>query len=434
MLSSEELLKKDAQYVIRAWASIAEPTVVAEAKGAILKDPEGNEYIDCTSGLFAAIIGHSNPDVIAAVKDQVEKVTQLSALQATEPMILLAEMLAQLTPEPIQKSYFTTGGSESVEVALKMARQYTGKYETIVLKNAFHGLSFGALAATGAVKYRRGFGPLLPGFLRAPHAYCYRCPFDLEYPACGLRCAREIENIITDTAISTVSEGCIGAVMVEPVQGRGGIIPPDDWLPRVREICDKHGILLILDEIQSGYGRTGKFLACQHRGVVPDILVLSKNIGGGLPAGVVMASDEIAAEFATGTTTTHSANTVACAAGLAGLKVLVRDKLWENAVAMGRRFVEGFEHMSTSRYVGEARMKGLMGGVELVLDRETKEPVPKESINRIKEELLRRGVIVTASGPCGNVFRVQPPLVITADQVDQVVSAFDEAIAEVMAA
>jgi len=434
VLSSEELRKKDAQYVIRAWAGVAEPTAIAEAKGAILKDPEGNEYIDCTSGLFAAIIGHSNPDVIAAIKDQVEKVTQISALQATEPMVLLAEMLAQLTPEPIQKSFFTNGGGESVESALKMARQYTGRYETIVLKNAFHGLSFGALTATGAVKYKKGFGPLLPGFLRAPHSYCYRCPFSLDYPACDLRCAQEIENIITDTAISTVSEGCIGAVMVEPAQGRGGIIPPDDWLPRVREICDKHGMLLILDEIQTGYGRTGKFLACQHRGVVPDILVLSKNVGGGLPAGVVMTNDEIAAEFATGTTSTHSGNAVACAAGLAGLKVLVRDNLWENATVMGRRFVQGFEHMSTGRYVGEARMKGLMGGVELVLDRKTKEPIAKESVGRIKEGLLKRGVIITASGPCGNVFRVQPPLVITADQVDQVVSAFDEAIAEVMKA
>ena len=432
MLSSEELLQKDTQYVIRAWS--AEPIVVAEAKGAILKDPEGNEYIDCTSGLFAAIIGHSNPEVIAAVKDQVEKVTQLSALQATEPMVLLAEMLAQLTPEPIQKSFFVNGGGESVEAALKMARQCTGKYEIIVLKNAFHGLSFGALTATGAVKYKQGFGPLLPGCLRAPHAYCYRCPFDLNYPACDLRCAQEIENIITDTAISTVSEGCIGTVMVEPIQGRGGIMPPDDWLPRVREICDKHGMLLVLDEIQTGYGRTGKFLACQHRGVVPDILVLSKNVGGGLPAGVVMTNDEIAAEFATGTTSTHSGNAVACAAGLAGLKALLRDKMWENATVMGQRFVEGFENMCTSRYVGEARMKGLMGGVELVLDRETKEPLPKESINRINGGLLKRGIVITASGPHGNVFRVQPPLVITADQVDQVVSAFDEAIAEVMGA
>jgi 4-aminobutyrate aminotransferase/(S)-3-amino-2-methylpropionate transaminase len=433
-LSSEELLQKDAQHVIRAWTGIAEPTPVVEGRGAILVDPEGREYIDCSSGLFAVNVGHSHPEVVAAIKDQVEKVIQVSALQVTEPMVRLAERVAQLTPAPLQKSYFTTGGGESVEIALKMARQYTGKYETIVLKNAFHGLGFGSGAATGATSYKRGFGPLLYGFLRAPHAYCYRCPFELTFPACDLRCAQEIENIITDTAICTVADGSINAVLVEPVQGRGGIIPPDDWLPRVREICDRHGVLLILDEIQTGFGRTGQLFAFEHRGVVPDILVLSKNVGGGIPAGVVMPREEIAEDFRTGTTPTHSGNALACRAGLAALEVLVRERLWENAARMGQRFEDGFESMRTSRYVGEARLKGLMGGVELVQDRETKEPLSREAVGRIKEALLRRFIITSASGPHGNVFRVQPPLVVTADQVDRVVSAFDDAIEEVIGA
>ncbi len=431
-MSSEELLQKDAQFVIRAWTGVAEPTPVVQGRGAILVDPEGREYIDCSSGLFAVNVGHSRPEVVAAVKDQVEKVIQVSVLQTTEPMVRLAERVAQLTPAPLQKSYFTTGGGESIEVALKMARQYTGKYETIVLKNAFHGLGFGSGAATGATSYKRGFGPLLYGFLRAPHAYCYRCPFELTFPACDLRCAQEIENIITDTAICTVADGSIGAVLVEPVQGRGGIIPPDDWLPRVREICDRHGVVLILDEIQTGFGRTGKLFAFEHRGVVPDILVLSKNVGGGIPAGVVLPREEIAEDFRTGTTPTHSGNALACRAGLAALEVLVRERLWENAARMGQRFEDGFESMRTSRHVGEARFKGLMGGVELVQDRKTKEPVSREAVGRIKEALLRRSVITSASGPHGNVFRVQPPLVVTADQVDRVVSAFDEAIEEVM--
>jgi 4-aminobutyrate aminotransferase-like enzyme len=431
-LSSEELLQKDAQYVIRAWTGIAEPTPVVEGRGAILVDPEGREYIDCSSGLFAVNVGHSHPEVVAAVKDQVEKVIQVSVLQTTEPMVRLAETVAQLTPAPLQKSYFTTGGGESIEVALKMARQYTGKYETIVLKNGFHGLGFGSGAATGATSYKRGFGPLLYGFLRAPHAYCYRCPFELTFPACDLRCAQEIENIITDTAICTVADGSIGAVLVEPVQGRGGVIPPDDWLPRVREICDRHGVVLILDEIQTGFGRTGKLFAFEHRGVVPDILVLSKNVGGGIPAGVVVPREEIAEDFRTGTTPTHSGNALACRAGLAALEVLVRERLWENAARMGQRFEDGFESMRTSRYVGEARFKGLMGGVELVQDRKTKEPFSRDVVGRIKEALLRRFVITSASGPHGNVFRVQPPLVVTADQVDRVVSAFDGALEEVI--
>ena len=432
MLKSDEFRERDAKCIVRAWASEAEPTVVARAKGAVVWDPDGREYIDCSSGLFAVNVGHCHPEVIAAVKEQVEKVMQVSILQTTEPLISLAEKLVEITPPNLTKCYFTNGGSESIDTAVKLARQYTGKYEIIVLKNAFHGLTGWALAATGATSYKKGFGPLLAGFLRAPHAYCYRCPFNLSYPACDLRCAQEIENIILDQAISTVSEGAIGAVLVEPVQGRGGIIPPDDWLPRVREICTKHGLLLVLDEIQTAFGRTGRLFAFQHRNVIPDVLVLSKNVGGGIPSGVVMMSDEMAKKFFTGTTPTHSGNALAAAAGLAALRVLLREKLWENAAAMGQRFREGFLNMRMAKYVGEARFKGLMGGVELVLDQKTKQPVPKADINRIKWALWKRGVIISASGPLGNVFRVQPPLVITAEQVDRVVAAFDESLAEVL--
>ena len=432
MPSSEELIQRDAKCVIRAWAGVAEPTVVAKAKGTLLWDPEGKEYIDCTGGLFAVNVGHSNPEVIEAVKQQVEQVMQVSALQTTEPLVKHAELLAELAPGDLCKSYFTNGGGESVNTALKFARLLTGKYETIVLKNAYHGLAGPALAATGAVSYHRGFGPLSHGFLRAPHAYCYRCPFEMTYPSCDLRCAQEIENIITDTAISTVSEGSIGAVLVEPVQGRGGIIPPDDWLARVREICTKHGVLLLLDEIQTGFGRTGKLWGCEHANVVPDIFIISKNVGGGLPAGAVMLNAERAAKIQTGTTPTHSGNALAMAAGYAATKVIVREKLWENAAAMGKRFKEGFDNMPMSRYVGEARFKGLMGGIELVLDKKTKEPVPRNKMARIKELMHNRGVVVTFSGPKGNVFRVQPTLVITAEQVDRVVDAFNDSIAEVL--
>ena len=396
-------------------------------------DPEGREYIDCASGLFTMNVGHSHPDVVAAIKTQAERVSQVSMLQTTQPAIELAEELLSLAPGELKegKAFYTVGGSESVENGWKMARQFTGKFEFIVLKNAFHGLGGGALAATGATSYKRGFGPLMPGFIRAPHAYCYRCPFELSYPDCGIRCADEIENIITDTAISTVSEGSIAGVLVEPMQGRGGIIPPDEWLPKVREICDKHGILLLLDEIQTAFGRTGKMFACDHEDVVPDILILSKNVGGGLPSGMVIAKREIMEDFRTGTGTTHAGNALASAAGLAALRVLVRDRLWENAEAMGRRFTERFSSMRNRRFVGEARFKGLMGGIELVQDRDTKQPLPREQIARIKEEVLAHGVITAASGPCGNVFRIQPPLVTDAAQVDTVVAAFDDAIESV---
>lgn len=432
MSKADELRARDARCIVRAWAGEAEPTAVARGQGALLWDPDGREYIDCSSGLFAVNVGHSHPEVIAAVKKQVEQVMQVSILQTTEPLVSLAEKLVEITPPNLSKCYFTNGGGESIDTAIKVVRQYTGKYEMIVLKNAFHGLSGWALSATGASSYKKGFGPLPAGFLRAPHAYCYRCPFGLSFPACDLRCAQEIENIILDQGICTVPEGSIGAVLVEPVQGRGGIIPPDDWLPRVREICSKHGLLLVLDEIQTAFGRTGKLFAFHHRNVVPDILVLSKNVGGGIPAGVVMISDDMNEKLYTGTTPTHSGNALAAAAGGAALKVLLREKLWENAAAMGQRFTAGLSNMRSAKWAGDVRFKGLMGGVELVLDKETKQPVPKPEVNRIKWELWKRGIITSASGPKGSVFRVQPPLVITAEQVDRVVAAFDEAIAQVL--
>jgi 4-aminobutyrate aminotransferase / (S)-3-amino-2-methylpropionate transaminase / 5-aminovalerate transaminase len=430
MTSSAELRERDQQVILRAWASVAEPTVIDHGRGSVLVDPEGREYIDCASGLFAVNVGHSHPEVVEAIKAQAERVTQVSILQTTEPAVRLAEELLRLAPGDLKdgKAFYTVGGSESVENGWKMARQFTGKFELIVIKNAFHGLGGGSLAATGATSYKRGFGPLMSGFLRAPHAYCYRCPFSLSYPDCGIRCADEIENIITDTAISTVSEGSIAGVLVEPMQGRGGIIPPDEWLPKIRQICDKHGLLLLVDEIQTAFGRTGEMFACDHMDVVPDILILSKNVGGGLPSGMVIAKREIMDAFRTGTGPTHAGNALASAAGLAALRVLVSQELWKNATTMGQRFAERFANMRSQKYVGEARFKGLMGGIELVQDRNTKQPLPRDQIAQIKEEVLRRGVIAAASGPCGNVFRIQPPLVIDADQVDAVVAAFDDAI------
>jgi 4-aminobutyrate aminotransferase/(S)-3-amino-2-methylpropionate transaminase len=397
-------------------------------------DADGREYIDCSSGLFAVNIGHSHPEVIEAIKNQAEKVIQVSMLQTTEPTIYLVEELLKLVPGQLKdgKGLYCVGGASAVENSIKMARLFTGRYEIVALKNAFHGLEGGALAATGATAYKRGFGPLMYGVLRAPHPYCYRCPFDQSYPNCGLRCAEEIRNIIRDTAISTVSDGDIAAVIVEPVQGRGAIVPPDEWLSRVREICDEQGVLLIVDEIQTGFGRTGAMFACDLYGVVPDILVLSKNVGGGLPSGLVVARRDIADRYWTGTTSTHAGNALAAAAGLAALHVLVRNRLWENARAMGERFKTGFASMKSARYVGDIRFRGLMGGLELVRDKTTKEPLTRDEINRIKEEVYRRGVIVSASGPYGNVFRVQPPLVITPEEVDRVVQAFDEAIQAVL--
>ena len=344
------------------------------------------------------------------------------------PAVLLAEKLAQLTPGNLKKVIYTTGGGESTEMALKVARAYTRKPEIIALRNAFHGLGFGSVAMTSGAKYKKAFAPVMPGVVRAPHAYCYRCPF--KYPECDLWCAEEIGRIYEDVSLSAGHNGQIGSVIVEPIQGSGGIVPPKGWLTRVREICNKYGLLLIVDEIQTGFGRTGKMYACEHENVVPDILVTSKNLGGGFPAGAIVTTEEIVEGFNPGTTPTLAGNAVACAAGLALIEVLHEEKLMENAAAMGKRLVEGISSMSMSKYVGEVRYKGLMGSIELVLDQKTKEPMSKEDVNWMLGRLAEEGILTSASGPCGNSFRVQPTLNINKDQIDQIVNTFDKILCE----
>lgn len=432
MPNNAELLARDSQVVIRGWENIAEPTPLLRGQGVIVTDYDGKDYIDCSSGMFCVNVGHSHPAVIQAIQDQVTRLIQISGHQTTESTVLYAELLSSLAPGDLKRLYFTVGGTETVNVALKMAKSFSGKHEIIAMRNAYHGLHGIALACTGSTSYKKGFGPLEPGVRHAPHAYCYRCPFGLTYPACDLRCANEIEAIVKNEGISSVAEGDVGTVIVEVVQGRGGIVTPPGWMSRVREICTRNGLLMVVDEIMSGFGRTGKMWACEHEGVVPDIMAVSKNTGGGIPSGAVLTRAEIASHFHTSAAPTFAGNALACAAGLAATKVIVDQRLWENAAAMGRRLTDGLLAMKSARYVGEARFKGLMGGLELVKDRATKEPLAKQDMARIKEELLKRGVMVTYSGPKGNVFRIQPALVITADQIDQVVDAFDHAIQAVV--
>jgi 4-aminobutyrate aminotransferase-like enzyme len=382
--------------------------------------------------MFCVNVGHSHPAVIQAIQEQAARLIQISGHQTTESTVAFAEYLASIAPGDLKRLYFTVGGTETASVALKMAKSFSGRHEIIAMRNAYHGLHGIALACTGSTSYKKGFGPLEPGVRHAPHAYCYRCPFNLTYPACDLRCADEIDAIVKNEGISAVTEGDVGTVIVEVIQGRGGIVTPPGWMSRVREICTRNGLLMVVDEIMSGFGRTGKMWGCEHDGVVPDIMAVSKNTGGGIPSGAVLTRDEIAGTFHTAAAPTFAGNALACAAGLAATKVIVEQKLWENAAAMGRRLVDGLLAMKSARYVGEARFKGLMGGLELVRDRDTKEPLGKKEMARIKQDLLQRGVMVTYSGPKGNVFRIQPALVITAEQIDHVVGAFDQALQAVV--
>jgi 4-aminobutyrate aminotransferase-like enzyme len=427
----EQIAEMDQKYILRAWKLVGEPVIVERGKGPRIWDIFGREYIDCNSGLFSNNAGFSNPRVIEAIIAQAPKIYQLSMRHSHVPAILLAERLAEITPGRLDKTFYSTGGGEAVENAIKMVRSYTGKSEIIVLKNAYHGLSYGALSATSSSKYKQYFGPMLSGFLRAPTPYCYRCVFQKE--DCGLWCANEIEAIVEGAALETVSECAeISSVMIESVQGSGGIIPPEGYLSRVQEICREHNLVFILDEIQTGFGRTGKMFASQHEGVEPDIILLAKNVGGGLPLGALVTTSPFAERFTTGTASTLAANALSCVAGLAVIREIQEKKLAENAAAMGAYLRDGFENLDNRRFIGEAYFQGLMGGCEIVRDRKTKEPISGTEKEALVNKLLEKGIMLSASGPLGNRFRVQPTLDLTKRDADQILRAFDEAIYEVL--
>ena len=427
----EALQAMDQQHILRAWKPVGEPVLIERGEGPHVWDVFGKKYIDCNSGLFSNNAGFSNPKILDAILKQAPKIMQTSLRQSNIPAIFLAAKLAEITPGDIDLVYFTTGGSECAENAIKMARSFSGKSEMIVLKNAYHGLSYGALSATSSSKYKQGIGPMLQGFLRAPAPYCYRC--HLQPETCDLWCANEIQAIINGAGIETVSE-CneIGSVMVEPIQGSGGIIPPPGYLTRVQQICREHDLVFVLDEIQTGFGRTGKMFASEHEGITPDILLAAKNVGGGFPLGAVVTSRPYVKRFITGTCPTLAANAVICAAGLALIQELRDRRLVENATEIGVYLKDGFENLDNRRFIGEAYFQGLMGGCEIVRDKQTKEPISGQEKEALVWRLLEEGIMLSASGPLGNRFRVQPTLDITRKEADQILTAFDKIIYEVL--
>jgi len=370
------------------------PLVIVRGKGAILWDAEGREYIDCTGNYGVAITGHSHPKVVEAIKAQAERLISCHGTFYNEARSEFLERLVSLAPKGLDRVFLSNSGAESVEFALKLARRSTGKPGIIAMMGAFHGKTMGALSATWKKKYRKPFEPLVPGFKHVPFG-------DIE---------RVEKAISEDTA----------AVITEPIQGEGGIrVPPDDFLPALRELCDERGILLIVDEVQTGLGRTGRMFACEHWGIEPDILCLAKAIASGIPMGVTMARGEVMSSIGVGEhSSTFGGGPVACAAASATLDVLREEKLPERAAKLGRRFMERLgEFKEKYRIIREVRGLGLMIGVELRFD-----------ILNILLGALDRGVLMLDAGR--NVMRFLPPLVIETAQLDRVLSVLDEVLGE----
>ncbi|WP_309493577.1 aspartate aminotransferase family protein [Candidatus Hecatella orcuttiae] len=406
--------------------------VFVEGKNVILQDIEGRTYLDCFSGVAVNNVGQCHPKVVKAIQEQAAKMLHVAFLYHNVPMITLAEKLVQVSPKGLTKCFFAGGGAEAVEGAVKLAKKYAvvnGKagLQIISLEHSFHGRTALALTLTGQSKYKVNQGAFanVPGVIYAPAPYCYRCV--LEYPDCGLWCAKFIEEVIE---LKTTKQ--VAAFIMETVLGEGGIIvPPKEYLTAVRKICDEYGILLILDEIQSGCGRVGKMFACEHYEVTPDIMVVGKGVGGGMPLSAVVAKEKVAAAWTAGDHThTFSGHPVVCAAGIAALEVLAEEKLPENAEKVGSHILQGLHSLKEKHaLIGDVRGLGLMIGVELVKDRKKKTPATEEA-SKIKSAMVKRGILIGVGGLKKNVLRIQPPLTLTVEHADMLIDALDKSFTE----
>jgi 4-aminobutyrate aminotransferase/(S)-3-amino-2-methylpropionate transaminase len=412
--------------------SHATPLYVARAQDAWIEDVDGNRFIDFAGGIGCINTGHRNPAIVSAIESQLEQFLHTcSQVTPYENYIRLAERLNQITPGKFpKKTILLNTGAEAVENAIKIARAYTGRSGVIAFEDAFHGRTMMALALTSKTHpYKAGFAPFPSDVYRMPYAYCYRCSYQLEYPSCKLHCARQLE----DTFKRVVASEDVAAVIAEPVLGEGGFIaPPPEFFSIVMEICRKHGVLFIADEVQSGFGRTGKMFASEHYGIEPDIMVSAKSLGGGLPLAAVTGRAEVMdAPGPGGLGGTFAGNPVACAAANAVLDVFEDGDLLARGEALGNRFTKrAREWQDRFDVIGDVRGLGAMRAIEMVKARESREPAPDET-RRITQYCYEHGLITITAGTYGNVVRVLVPLVITDEQMDEALDVLEGAIASV---
>ena len=420
-------VEKYRRYVNTHFLKKVQPIVIDRAEGAKVWDESGREFVDLFSGISVVNAGHGRPEVLEAAAGQMRRLVHCNSyLYHNRPAADFAEALASIMPHPdLRVSFFGNSGAEAIEGAMRLAKQSTGRSEFVALEMSFHGRTVGTLSVTGNWNRKKKGGPYLPGvaFAAAPHPY--RSPFGSDPEVVERECARDLER-----AIDLGTSGDVAAFIAEPVLGEGGIIvPPPGYFKRVKEILDRRGILFICDEVQSGFGRTGRMLAIEHFGVVPDIVVTAKGIADGFPLSAFTTRDEIARAFTPGDhLSTFGGNPVSCAAALANLQVFRKEKLAERSEAAGRRLLAKLRDLMTRHaIVGDVRGLGLMAGVELVSDRKEKTPAP-EAATTIQARLLEDGFLVGVGGYHGNVLRLQPPLVIEDADLDRAVTALDRAL------
>lgn len=416
---SRELNERRSQAVPRGVSQLT-PIYVHRSEGAVIQDVDGNQFLDFGGGIGCLNAGHRAPKVVQAIQDQAERYLHTCFMVTPyDGYVRLAERLNALAPGPSpKKTMFVNSGAEAVENAVKIARAYTHRPAIICFEDAFHGRTFMTMSLTSKTHpYKAGFEPFASDVYRIPFGYCYRCSYSLQYPGCEIKCAHALE----DAFRRSVAAESVAAVIVEPVLGEGGFVaPPAEFLQVMRDICRKHGILLIADEIQTGFARTGKMFACEYYGIEPDLLLTAKTLGGGLPLAGVTGRAEIMDHTGPGSLGgTFGGNPLACEAALATIDTIEQEDLCGRAVLLGDRFRERCNSWRTKfPLIGDVRGLGAMQAFELVRDREKRTPADRETTQLIRY-CYEHGLILVGAGTYGNVIRLLAPLVITDEQFDE---------------
>ncbi len=425
---SEEVIRKHQQYL---WPAVTnyyrEPLVADHASMQYVWDVEGNKYLDFFGGILTVGVGHCNPKITSKIKAQVDRLQHTSTLYPNEAIVALAEKLAQITPGRLQKSFFTSSGTEANEAAILLARMAGPSYDVVALRHAYSGSSALAKAVTAQAAWRKG-GIISVGISHAINPYCYRCPLHLKYPDCGVACASDVESVI-----QTSTGGSIAAFIAEPIQGVGGFItPPPEYFKIVYRIVKNYGGLFISDEVQTGFGRTGKkWFGIEQWEVTPDIITCAKGMANGVPIGATITTSELAGKFQGLTISTFGGNPVTSVAARAVIEVIEEENLLENVHVVGCYFRKKLEELQEKHpLIGDVRGMGLMQGLELVRDRKTKEPAPAET-TELMERSRANGLLIGKGGLYANVIRLAPAMNISKADVDEGIRLLDKSLGEV---
>ena len=427
---SRELMKFRDEYVPEAIYKIT-PIFIKRGEGAVVEDVDGNMLLDFASGISVLNIGYSHPELVQAVKEQAEKFFHSCFnVLPYESYVQLAKMLCEVTPGDFKKkAFFVNSGAEAIENAIKLARKFTGKSDIICFEGCFHGRTLLTSSLNSRVKpFAFGFGPLVSGIHKLPFAYCYRCAYGLNISNCNFRCAERLNEILQTV---TIPEN-VAVVLLEPIQGEGGfIVPPDGFIEKIKQICEENNILLIADEIQSGFCRSGKMFASEYWSVAPDIIATAKSIAGGLPlAAVIARSDIMDSVHKAGAGGTFGGNPLSCVAGIKVIEVMKRDNFAKKAQEIGNKILNFLNNIKDQYdIIGDVRGRGAMIGFELISDSKTKTPSSRAR-NIIVEECYKNGLIIIGAGLYDNFIRILSPLIASEEQVEEALKIIERAISK----